>query len=105
FFVFVLTAFMACSDDDSTEKDDIKPTITVNYNEGFPQTCVKLVRGETYHFRAMATDNLALAAYSLDLHHNFDHHTHDDQGTTCVLGSKKDPVNPLIYMENFSIAG
>lgn len=105
FFAFILTAFWACSSDDSVDKDEEKPTITVNYDGGFPQTCVELVRGKTYRFRAMVTDNRALASYSLDLHHNFDHHTHDDQGATCMLGPKKDPVNPLIYMENFSIEG
>ncbi|MEL4307722.1 DUF4625 domain-containing protein [Joostella sp. CR20] len=98
----MLFTIVSCSSDD-VEKDEQKPTITVNYEGGFPQACETLKRGESYHFKALVTDNMALAAYSLDLHHNFDHHTHDDQGADCELDALKEAVNPLIYMENFSI--
>ncbi|MFV0566945.1 MAG: DUF4625 domain-containing protein [Flavobacteriaceae bacterium] len=101
-FIFVLSVFMACSSDDS-DKDETKPTISVNYNEGFPQACAELERGKTYNFKAMVTDNTELAAYSLDIHNNFDHHTHDDQGAQCEQAPIKQAVNPMIYMENFSI--
>lgn len=101
--IILLTA--ACTSDDSVEIDEEKPTITVNYTAGFPQGCALLTRGETYNFRAMVTDNNELAAYSIDIHHNFDHHTHDDQVTECDLGEIKSAVNPLIYVENFTIEG
>ncbi len=97
--------FSACSDDDSVDKDEEKPTITINYSNGFPQACEQLVKGETYTFKAKVTDNKALAAYSLDIHNNFDHHTHDDQGVQCDLDPTKNAVNPLIYMENYAIEG
>lgn len=48
---------------------------------------------------------MALAAYSLDIHNNFDHHTHDDQIGDCDLDEVKDAVNPLIFIENYSIEG
>ncbi len=95
--------FITCSSDDDNDKDEIKPEITVNYDGGFPQSCVQLKRGETYTFKAMVTDNVALAAYSLDIHNNFDHHTHDDQGVTCEQDPKKEAVNPMIFMENYSL--
>lgn len=101
--IIILTT--ACSSDDSVEIDVEKPTITVNYTSGFPQGCTLLTRGETYNFRAMVTDNEALAAYSIDIHHNFDHHTHDDQVTECNLGATHKPVNPLIFVENYTITG
>ena len=105
FLILLLSlVFASCTTDDSAEKDDQKPTISINYNEGFPQSCNQLVRGETYNFVAMVTDNMALASYSLDIHHNFDHHTHDDQGEPCVLDQKKQAINPLIYMENYTIS-
>lgn len=95
--------FMACDSDDGSGKDVEKPTITVNYAQGFPQSCTELVRGKTYIFRAKVSDNEALAAYSLDIHHNFDHHTHDDQGPQCDLDAIKQPVEPMIFMQNYSI--
>ncbi|EDM44145.1 hypothetical protein SCB49_11157 [unidentified eubacterium SCB49] len=99
-FLFLLAA---CSSDDSIDKDEEKPTITVAYDQGFPQSCTELVRGETYVFKAMVSDNKALASYSLDIHHNFDHHTHDDQGAQCELEPIKTAVDPFLFVQNFSI--
>ncbi|MGY0392641.1 DUF4625 domain-containing protein [Bizionia sp. KMM 8389] len=101
FFLFILLA--SCSSDDSIEIDEEKPTITINYDGGFPQACEELVRGETYNFRAFVTDNRELAAYSLNIHHNFDHHTHDDQDETCILDPLKVADNPLFLIENYTI--
>ncbi|MBT0607378.1 DUF4625 domain-containing protein [Aequorivita echinoideorum] len=96
--------FASCSSDDGEEIDEERPEITVAYENGFPTSCAELKRGETYTFRARVTDNLALAAYSLNVHHNFDHHTHDDQGSLCELEPIKEAQSPFIYLENFSIA-
>lgn len=104
-YLYFLSFFIllnSCADDD-IEKDEEKPTISVNYTEGFPQGCSFLKKGETYNFRAKVTDNKALASYSIDIHNNFDHHTHDDQVTDCDLDDKKSAVNPLIFVENYSI--
>lgn len=103
YFLPAILLLASCSSDDSMGKDEQKPTISIDYNEGFPQSCTQLVKGETYIFRARVTDNRALASYSLDIHHNFDHHTHDDQGIHCDLGPIKKAVNPLIFMENYAI--
>ncbi|MEP0213966.1 MAG: DUF4625 domain-containing protein [Cellulophaga sp.] len=103
FFLPLLAIISSCSSDDSSDKDEEKPTISINYTQGFPQPCVQLVKGETYSFRAQVTDNKALASYSLDIHNNFDHHTHDDQEGECNLEPIKDPINPFIYMENFTV--
>ena len=101
----LLLSAISCSTDGNSEIDEEKPTITINYDSGFPQPCMELKRGETYEFRARTTDNAALASYSLDIHHNFDHHTHDEHSAECDLGAVKEPENPLLYLENFSIEG
>ena len=95
----------ACSSSDDSTIDEERPTISVNYADGFPQACETLERGQTYSFRAQVTDNVALAAYSVNIHHNFDHHTHDDQGAQCVLGPVKTAINPMMFMENHAIEG
>ena len=105
YFLILIGLLSSCSDDDNIDKDEQKPTISINYNEGFPQACAQLERGKTYTFKAKVNDNKALASYSLDIHHNFDHHTHDDQGVECDLESKKNAVNPLIFMKNYTIEG
>lgn len=98
-----LFIIVSCSSDDDNEKDLEKPTISLNYDDGFPQACEVLTKGQTYNFRVLVTDNLELASYSIDIHNNFDHHTHDDQVAVCELGAIKDPVNPFIFIENYSI--
>lgn len=103
YFLSLLLIFSACSGNGDVDIDEEKPTITLNYTDGFPQGCAVLTKGETYTFRAMVTDNKALAAYSIDIHHNFDHHTHDDQVAECTLDDVKTAVNPLIFIENYTI--
>ncbi len=103
FFILSILLIASCSSDDNIDKDEEKPTISVNYNEGFPQGCVLLTKGETYNFRAKVTDNKELASYSINIHNNFDHHTHDDQVTECDLEDIKQAINPLIFIENYSI--
>jgi len=105
FLSLIILFISSCSNDTNIDKDLEKPTITVNYTEGFPQGCTQLVKGKTYNFRAKVTDNKALVAYSLDIHNNFDHHTHDDQITECQLGEIKTAVNPLIFIENYTTEG
>tara|TARA_R110002049_G_scaffold3514_2_gene26327 strand:+ start:7591 stop:8070 length:480 start_codon:yes stop_codon:yes gene_type:complete len=102
-YSLLLLSVVSCSSGDNSEIDEEKPTISINYTGGFPQACAILQRGQTYTFKAQVTDNVALAAYSLEIHHNFDHHTHDDQGAQCELDDIKGAVDPLIYMKNFSI--
>jgi len=96
-----LVFISSCSEDD---KDEEKPTITVDYTDGFPQACQELQRGSTYTFKASTSDNLGLASYSIDIHNNFDHHTHDDQEEVCEMSPDKDAINPFIYLDNFSIS-
>jgi hypothetical protein len=105
YFLSAIMLTISCSNSDDIDKDEEKPTITVNYNEGFPQGCTQLSRGETYFFRAQVTDNKKLASYSLNIHNNFDHHTHDDQVTECNLEDIKQAINPLLIIENYAIEG
>ncbi|SRR5690606_18719159 len=102
--LFLLLVSISCSSDDG-EKDIEKPRITLNYDDGFPQTCMELGKGNTYTFRAMVTDNDALASFSIDIHHNFDHHTHDDQLAECEHAPIKAPVSPFVFMESYPIEG
>ena len=93
-------ALVSCTE---AEIDEEKPTITVNYAGGFPQTCENLSRGQSYTFKAKVTDNLELASYSIEMHHNFDHHTHDDQEDPCELEPITTAVNPFNFSTNNSV--
>lgn len=101
FLLFV--TFISCSKEDEV-KDEQKPTITLNYAGGFPKPCAKLKRGQKFTLKVKATDNVGLASYAIDIHNNFDHHTHDDQGSKCDMEPSKNPTaNTFKFDKNFQI--
>lgn len=104
-YLGIFTVLTSCGNDGEDNTDTQKPTISINYANGFPQPCEALQRGQNYIFRAQLTDNFDLAAYSIEIHENFDHHTHDNQEIECDIEEDKEPLNPFLYLENFSIVG
>lgn len=99
----VLLILGACSSDDSDSKDDTKPTIDTSIAGAFPTSCATVVRGQTIPFKALLKDNAELGAYSINVHNNFDQHSHDTEVDTCPLDPKKTPVNPWSATFTFDI--
>lgn len=95
-------AFSSCGEDEKPAIDMDYPEIVVT-EESFPLQCSMLQRGTTVEFRALFTDNVELGGFSLDIHHNFDHHTHSTEVLECNLESKKSPVNPLLFIQTYPI--
>lgn len=89
-------------DDANDEKDTVYPEILVNANS-FPISCSTLTRGQTFSFKATFKDNKQLGSYSLDIHHNFDHHNHSTEVNECEFSPVKTPVKPFLHIQNYSI--
>lgn len=102
-FVLLIGVWSCTKNENTPEKDTEKPTITINYDGGFPKSCEVLERGKTYTFKVQVSDNVGLAKYAIDIHHNFDHHTHDDQGSKCELEPIKKPKTPFKFLKNYTI--
>lgn len=96
------SALLSCSKDSETT-DMEYPVIAVSSADTFPVQCSTVARGETFEFRATFSDNVALGSFSLDVHHNFDHHTHSTEVEDCDLDPVKTPENPFLYIESFDI--
>lgn len=92
--------FTSCGGD---EKQTSKPEISMDGAADFPQNCVTVYRGETFTFRATFTDEQELGSFNLEIHNNFDHHSHSTDNTECELGAKREPVNPFVYNQDFAI--
>lgn len=90
---------------DKEEVDTIYPTISIEAANAFPKQCSILKRGEKFVFRADLSDNIALGSVSVDIHHNFDQHSHSTEVLGCNMDAKKTPVNPLLYIKDFPIPG
>jgi hypothetical protein len=101
FFILLLFS-LSCSDDD---KDEELPVIDMSASASFPQNCGTVYRGESFTFRATFTDNAGLGSFSIEMHNNFDHHTHSTDITDCEMDAVKTPVNPLLFIDEFEIPG
>lgn len=98
--IFMLFVFSTCSKD---EVDDEKPEIDLTVSGAFPQNCDTLYFGETFTFKVLFTDNVELGSFSIDIHNNFDHHSHSTEVTECNLDDVKDPVNAYVSIEDYDI--
>lgn len=94
------TVLSACKKE---EIDTEYPNIDVTTAEAFPKNCSEIKRGETLSAKIVVSDNKELGSLSVDIHHNFDHHTHSTEITECDLAPIKTPVNPLTKIIAFEI--
>ncbi len=85
------------------EVDDQKPVIDLTIEEAFPVNCDTIYLGQPFTMQLLLTDNQELGSYSVEIHHNFDHHAHSTEVEQCVLSSVKSPVNPLYFLEDYTI--
>jgi hypothetical protein len=99
-FIFSITFFISC---DKNEIDTEKPAIDLSIQGAFPVNCDTLYFGDTFEFKALLSDNVELGSLSIDIHHNFDHHSHTTEVTECTLDPIKTPVNSFLLIEDFNI--
>ena len=100
-FLAFLLALSACKKD-KQEIDTDYPVIDVT-GTAFPQQCSVIKRGEKFIFKAKLSDNVELGSVSIDVHHNFDHHSHSTEVNECDLGAVKIPVKPFLLIKDFPL--
>lgn len=100
----LLCALCACSSsDDSSPKDMTQPVISDQGITANPTDCQVYRRGEAIPFHYIFTDNAELGNYNIEIHNNFDHHTHSTSAVECQMDAEKAPVAPWVYNRDFSI--
>lgn len=93
--------FISCSKED--EIDDIYPEINIDFAGAFPQNCDTIFSGQSFNIIIKLSDNKELGSYSVDLHHNFDHHNHSTEIDQCTMGEDQVAINPFIYIQSYTI--
>jgi hypothetical protein len=88
---------------DEEVKDMQKPVIKMSGGEYFPQNCVFLKRGDRFTFRAKFSDNVELGNYNIEIHPNFDHHSHSTESGECETDAEKEPVNAWVFNQDYVI--
>ncbi len=102
--IMLLCALSACSgSDDDAPKDMQEPVISEQGITANPIDCQQYHKGDVIPFHYLMTDNQELGNYNIEIHNNFDHHTHSTSSTECPMDAKKDPVKPWVYNKDFSI--
>lgn len=91
----------SCSNNDDIDRED--PVISNAGIVAVPQDGNTFERGSVIPFTYLFTDNVELGNYNIEIHNNFDHHTHGTQGPLTPLDPIKKPVKPWIYNQSFSI--
>jgi hypothetical protein len=102
--VLILPLFISCGDDD--EIDEEVPEIDLSIDGAFPTNCDTLYFGETFTMKVLFSDNVELGscdAYSIDIHNNFDHHSHTTEVVECNLDDIKDAVNAYVSITSYDI--
>jgi hypothetical protein len=100
----LLTVFLTnCSKKEVAGIDTTYPEITIAGEDAFPQQCSIIKKGETFLFKTLLTDNMELGSLSVDIHHNFDKHTHSTEVNSCAMDAIKTPVKPYLLIQNYSI--
>ncbi|KEO75474.1 DUF4625 domain-containing protein [Anditalea andensis] len=102
YYLFPMFLLWAGCSDHHEMIDTEYPEILL-HQDAFPIQCSTINKGETFTFRAFFHDNVQLGSYSLDIHHNFDHHTHSTEVEECDLDRIKVPEKPFLFIRNYPI--
>lgn len=92
-----------CSKDKAEPIDTIYPEINTSLADAFPKQCSVVKRGEKFSFKALLSDNAQLGSLNVDIHHNFDHHTHSTELEACEMEPIKKAVKPFLLIKNIAI--
>ncbi len=101
FLIIAVIIATSCTKDEDIDKTE--PVIDLNFSEAFPVNCDTIYFGESFTFKALFTDNIQLGSYSIDIHNNFDHHSHTTEVTECELDPVKEAINPFVTIEDYDI--
>lgn len=96
----LLVVLVSCSKSDT---DQTYPEINMTEPGAFPNNCDTLFIGQSFTFKAQFTDNQSLGTFSLEIHNNFDHHTHSTDVVECVADPDKIAVNPFLFIQEYPI--
>jgi len=103
FILSLLCALCACSSDDEDQKDMTYPVISDEGITANPVECQQYKRGDVIPFNYIFTDDTELGSFNIEIHDNFNHHTHSGSAVECEQEAYKDPVKPWIYNKDFTI--
>ena len=101
--LLLLCTLSACNDSDDDAKDMTYPQISSEGLDVTPVDCQQFSRGEILPVCFQLSDDIELGSYNIEIHNNFDHHTHSTSSSDCPMDPQKQPEHPWVYNQDFSI--
>ena len=98
----LLCALCACGSP-SGDKDLVPPEIFPCGESTSPLNCQEFPRGGILPFSYVFSDDVELGSFNLEVHNNFDHHTHSTEAGECRQDPVKQPVHPWIFNQDYPI--
>ncbi len=101
--IILLAAFLGACTKDENNVDKEKPIIDLSIEGAFPVNCETIYFGEAFELKMLLTDNVELGSFSIDIHNNFNHHSHSTEVSECAFDPVKEPVNPYVFIDDYTI--
>ena len=101
--IILSTLLTSCQDDDAEIIDTEKPSIDLTIAGAFPTSCDSIYFDEPFKVKVLLKDNMELGAFNIDIHHNFDQHTHSTEFEICDLDDVRTAVNAYTFVQDYSI--
>lgn len=98
-----IAAIIAGCSKDKNAADTEYPTIDVAAAAAFPRQCSEVTKGQTFTAKILVADNVELGSVSIDVHHNFDHHSHSTEVEACNMGAVKTPLKPFLLVKSIPV--
>ncbi|WP_028911188.1 DUF4625 domain-containing protein [Prevotella sp. MA2016] len=103
--IILLCALSACSSSDADDARDMnQPIISEEGIIANPVECQQYHPGDVIPVQYVFTDDVELGQYNIEIHNNFDHHTHSGSAVDCELDMKKEAGDKAwIFNQDFTI--
>lgn len=103
-FTLGITLFLFNSCGKNQDIDQESPTIEFVLINNLTAQCAEVEKGKSFFIKARIEDNLAIGSYSIDIHDNFDQHSHSTDVVPCQHEEPKLAINPFVFVRSFEIS-
>jgi len=100
--IFVLFFLVSCASS-TDDIDDEYPQILNADTNTYPENCQVLYRNESFALEYLFKDNNELSSFSVEIHNNFDHHSHSTDITKCDVLENKKAINPFHFLQIYDL--
>lgn len=99
-----VTALTACGGSDGDgARDMVLPTISETGITANPIDCQQYQPGDTIPFQYVFKDNVQLGNYNIEIHSNFDHHSHGTSAVTCEKSPHEEGKKAWVFNQSYAI--